>query len=398
LRLQLKAWLLTLWPALATLIGILYLHQAVADSVRSMPHPILLVAIVLGAFSSWTAICFAQWRYHKEAKLAQQWNASRPVLNSTLPAEYENSAFASTYKLLAGAVTPPNIQQALIDELDAGEVTLDRLLEFATFMGNALVGLGLVGTFIGLLGSLQDLSGVFNALIAGGGSQAISPTALFTDMITRLQSPMRAMGTAFIASLYGLLGSLVVSLMLVGARKSVAHSAALIHRLVTGFSYPADSQQMAPLVSHAEPEIRLPQAQWDEVQQVLKQNQAKMLEFAQAFENLLALQKEHNHQMGAPVNQLLEHVNACATELQQGNGSLLQSRQEVESLVQMLHQIHVASQKQLLAQNTFLQEYMQSQLQASILAREKSQSDMALLMKNIQASYPTDTLPKTSLG
>jgi hypothetical protein len=391
LRMPIKAWSLTLWPALATLCGILYLHQAVADSVRSMPHPILLVAIVVGALSSWIAICFAQWRYTREAELAQQWKSSKPATGGPLPADYEKSAFSSTYKLLSGSVSPPNIQQALTHELESGEIALDRLLEFATFMGNALVGLGLVGTFIGLLGSLQDLSGVFNALIDSGGSQTISPTALFTDMITRLQSPMRAMGTAFIASLYGLLGSLVVSLMLVGARKSVAHSASLIHQLITGYSYKVDE------IRHQE-DPRFPQVKWAEFQHAMQHNQASMLEFSSAFDHLLSLQKEHAQLMGVPVKQLVEHIHTCTTQLQQSNDHLLQSRADIEALVQQLAQFHQAAQQQMLAQNTFLQDYMQSQLQALTLAREKSRSDMAMLMQKIEVAYESHPGQKPSNG
>jgi putative cell wall-binding protein len=39
-------------------------------------------------------------------------------------------------------------------------------------------------------------------------------------MISRLQAPMKAMGTAFVASLYGLLGSLIVGLMAYSAKKT----------------------------------------------------------------------------------------------------------------------------------------------------------------------------------
>jgi hypothetical protein len=76
-------------------------------------------------------------------------------------------------------------------------------------LSGSLVGLGLVGTFIGLLQTLDELSGVFAALGGGSGSDS---SAMFSTMIVKLQGPMQGMGTAFVASLYGLLGSLVIGL------------------------------------------------------------------------------------------------------------------------------------------------------------------------------------------
>jgi hypothetical protein len=52
------------------------------------------------------------------------------------------------------------------------------------------------------------------------GGVDTNPVDLFSDMISRLQAPMKAMGTAFVASLYGLLGSLIVGLMAYSAKKT----------------------------------------------------------------------------------------------------------------------------------------------------------------------------------
>ena len=82
-------------------------------------------------------------------------------------------------------------------------------LSLPNLLSGSLVGLGLVGTFIGLLQTLDELSGVFAALGGGSGSDS---DAMFSTMIVKLQGPMQGMGTAFVASLYGLLGSLVIGL------------------------------------------------------------------------------------------------------------------------------------------------------------------------------------------
>jgi hypothetical protein len=93
----------------------------------------------------------------------------------------------------------------------------------------------LVGTFIGLLGTLEDLGKLFGALVQTSSTNA-NPAEIFTDMVRRLQDPMRGMGTAFVASLYGLFGSLLLGLQILAVEK-VGHSL---------------SNQLRALIRHAE--------------------------------------------------------------------------------------------------------------------------------------------------
>jgi hypothetical protein len=75
-------------------------------------------------------------------------------------------------------------------------------LVLPNYIGGALVGIGLVGTFIGLLGTLDDLSTLFASLDgAGAATDSSDAGAMFGDMVRRLRDPIRGMGTAFVASL-----------------------------------------------------------------------------------------------------------------------------------------------------------------------------------------------------
>ena len=112
-------------------------------------------------------------------------------------------------------------QTAVENELKAIEKRLASMLGLPNFIGSALVGLGLVGTFIGLLGTLDDLGQLF-ASLGAGGTAGTDATAMFGDMVRRLQEPMRGMGTAFVASLYGLLGSLLLGLTVLSVRKTAS--------------------------------------------------------------------------------------------------------------------------------------------------------------------------------
>jgi LysM repeat protein len=100
-------------------------------------------------------------------------------------------------------------QPAMEDEMHGVEAQMLGRLAMPNLLSGSLVGLGLVGTFIGLLQTLDELSGVFAALGGGSGSDS---GAMFSTMIVKLQGPMQGMGTAFVASLYGLLGSLIIGL------------------------------------------------------------------------------------------------------------------------------------------------------------------------------------------
>ena len=71
---------------------------------------------------------------------------------------------------------------------------------------------------MGLLGTLEDLGKLFGALVQTSNANA-NPVDIFSDMVRRLQDPMRGMGTAFVASLYGLLGSLVLGLQILAVGK-----------------------------------------------------------------------------------------------------------------------------------------------------------------------------------
>lgn len=88
------------------------------------------------------------------------------------------------------------------------------------FLVGLMVALGLVGTFIGLIYTLADVG----AMLAELNTAAIDSSEIeqvFGRMVAQLQSPLTAMGTAFAASLFGLIGSILLGLMMVLLRRQV---------------------------------------------------------------------------------------------------------------------------------------------------------------------------------
>jgi hypothetical protein len=93
--------------------------------------------------------------------------------------------------------------------LDGIGTRLDETRETSRYMIGLLVFLGLLGTFYGLLETVQSVKGVLGGLSLGGGDVA----AAFADLKNRLAAPLGGMSTAFSASLFGLSGSLVLGFL-----------------------------------------------------------------------------------------------------------------------------------------------------------------------------------------
>jgi hypothetical protein len=93
--------------------------------------------------------------------------------------------------------------------LDGISSRLDETRETSRYLIGVLVFLGLLGTFYGLLETVQSVKGVLGGLSVAGGDAA----AAFADLKARLETPLGGMSTAFSASLFGLSGSLVLGFL-----------------------------------------------------------------------------------------------------------------------------------------------------------------------------------------
>jgi len=90
--------------------------------------------------------------------------------------------------------------------LDGIQARLDEHREISRYLITLLILLGLLGTFWGLLGTINAVT----AAITGLDISSSDPARLFDDLKQSLQGPLAGMGTAFSASLFGLSGSLLL--------------------------------------------------------------------------------------------------------------------------------------------------------------------------------------------
>lgn len=219
-------WLAALSPVLiVVLFGLLIFRNAIILSIKSTPHP-ELVYVILGAFFCGVILtCITLFRYTLESNLIEFWSVTPAKERANLIKNKKWSSYLlPLYHVLLGIrpLAAGTHQAVLEQEVSAINSRLHDRLALPNYLSGALVGLGLVGTFIGLLGTLEDLGRIFGALAETDNANT-NPTDMFADMVRRLQDPMRGMGTAFIASLYGLLGSLILGLQILAVSK-IGHS------------------------------------------------------------------------------------------------------------------------------------------------------------------------------
>lgn len=229
-----EQWLRAFWlVALVVGAGFTVFRTEVLQSIESTPHPALVYAIFGVAGSAVLLCAHALWRYlREEAFLRRLQETEQKDRLSILQAQTWRSDLRPACVALLDHPGEAQVQQAVIEnELYVCEERLLSHLTLPSYLSGALVGLGLVGTFIGLLGALADLGLLFSSLTDMGGNDA-DPVAMFTNMLNKLQEPMRGMGTAFVASLYGLLGSLVLGLVIYSVRKSGMRAIGQVHVLI----------------------------------------------------------------------------------------------------------------------------------------------------------------------
>lgn len=93
--------------------------------------------------------------------------------------------------------------------LDSVSARLDESRDIARYQIGLLIFLGLLGTFWGLLETINSISMVISGLTVGEGDLV----TVFDDLKAGLAAPMAGMGTAFSSSLFGLAGSLVLGFL-----------------------------------------------------------------------------------------------------------------------------------------------------------------------------------------
>lgn len=138
---------------------------------------------------------------------ALNWLESFRNPRSRLAVETRPRLLAPMQRLLtsihgAGFRLPAMTMRAMLDSI---RLRLDESREVSRYMTGLLIFLGLLGTFWGLLDTVDSVGLVISGLSAGDDL-----AATFAQLKTDLQGPLAGMGTAFSSSLFGLGGALIL--------------------------------------------------------------------------------------------------------------------------------------------------------------------------------------------
>jgi len=98
---------------------------------------------------------------------------------------------------------------ALRSVLDGISTRLEESRDLSRYLIGLLIFLGLLGTFWGLLQTINAVGDVIGGLSVGGRDLG----AVFGELKSGLRAPLNGMGTAFSSSLFGLAGSLVLGFL-----------------------------------------------------------------------------------------------------------------------------------------------------------------------------------------
>lgn len=212
-------------PFALLLMGAVLFFNAIKSTIVRNPHPQINYAIFVIILVGGTLIIMSVHRMMREAKALLEF--SNAIRENTDLATLQDMAInydgdiSYVLRMIAasGGRTISHQEQAAIEhELVKATTRLTRRNALPQYLTGLLVGMGLLGTFIGLLATLNDISALIGSFADLDMSTA-NPIEVFRNMIERMKAPMLSMGIAFSASLFGLLGSIVLGLMMVGIRR-----------------------------------------------------------------------------------------------------------------------------------------------------------------------------------
>ena len=119
-----------------------------------------------------------------------------------------------------GGTLASELQQSAIEnELQALSGEYEHKLELPQFLVGFMVAMGLLGTFVGLLETLTGISGMLDGFGGNGGGKMDEQ---FMHLVGELKKPLAGMGIAFSASMFGLVTSLMLAIMMINLRRYIA--------------------------------------------------------------------------------------------------------------------------------------------------------------------------------
>jgi len=181
----------------------------------------MILLVGLGGCVLWLVNLVLAEREHIALKRFAREVADGADMNELLAAPWLNGRVVQDYlRNLAqtgGKLSSHMDQSAIETELDQLRTELDSRMELPSFLVGFMIAMGLLGTFIGLLETLTGISGMLDGMVNAPAGDSID--AEFLKLVGQLRHPLAGMGIAFSASMFGLLGSLMLGMMQLTVRR-----------------------------------------------------------------------------------------------------------------------------------------------------------------------------------
>lgn len=223
-RLQTLTLIRAVAPMVLVLLAGLVYHEFVWDAI--LGNLVLNTLIVLVGIGGGALIVFrlvelqrehrALLRFGEETRggAAMDQLLEEPWLESCMVQRYLHN-IAQTKGKLSSQLD----QDAIENELHALGGDFESKLETPNFLVGFMIAMGLLGTFIGLLETLTGISGMLDGLAGGSGTESIEQE--FLKLVGELRRPLAGMGIAFSASMFGLVGSLMLGMAVLTVRRYI---------------------------------------------------------------------------------------------------------------------------------------------------------------------------------
>ena len=368
-------------------LGSIVFFDAIMGTVRGNPHPEINYMIFLLLITGSAMMMSHVFRLNREGRLVSVFFDA--IKRGLKPSDMQRMLQGAredvlpVLEMLQGLMGKPITavqHDALEHELTRFETKQARRLLLAQYMGGLMVGMGLLGTFIGLLGALSEIGKLIGAF--GGAVSNTDPVAMIQELVNRLVAPMQAMGVAFSASLFGVLGSLVMGVLLVSVKGCSSELITMVRSKASmatdfsshggngaGFDLDLDPLQEALNdLAEQSPAFRLMSA-------ALDQSERRVRELVTNLNILTARLTSNDNTLSMLISAL---TNRTDMDHRQQESALLQQESTERLIGHLAHSLESQGQvAQLLEAQVKQQENFLSQTQALVAASSQHIADQA---------------------
>ena len=165
-----------------------------------MLNGVIVATLLFGIIHSYRMVV----RLFREVNWVNRFREGDPDGNGRPPGLLAPMAFL--LKNRQDAALSPVTMRSVLDSLAS---RLDESRDLSRYLVGLLIFLGLLGTFWGLLETVQSISGAIEGLDVSSTQSA----TLFDQLKRGLQAPLQGMGLSFSSSLLGLSGSLILGFL-----------------------------------------------------------------------------------------------------------------------------------------------------------------------------------------